>query len=843
MEHLLCTKTDLDDRDFSRLEELTQDPQVDINYKSEEHFGRTPLMLLCSEEAARNDDRLLKCVEILLKRRGINTILKDDRGLEALTQLCRHYQGDDLNEVLRLLIRHDARDSKERFENWSTALLNLCQYHEGKSLKEAVRILVDCDTQILAAKNNNGDSILCILLGRSREQNCRFNLLKIVYFIMKRGLQWDRTKWIEEIVNGRNTIDGRNALHILCSVYNENFIELARLLKDSEGINPQQADGEGQNAMHILLSSASYNRVDNLMELVEYLLNDIGIDPKAKNNNNKDVFDILFDCCNHHEYLIDLFRLLVGPSVYTNPRDDQGSKALLPLCSSADRISELYKRFAPRLIESGKIDVNAVAYVTHADAAMETIQGLCHNYITKYDLSHLIQLLIKFGANSNFYGDHLSFSQFSEKHGCDENLIELLDRHILKVKKMGNSDAFFGSTVLHLLCQNYEEDDLIDLVRSLINKGANVNALDDNGASALHKLCQHYPGRNMKDIVQILIESKVDVTFEEKYSETVLHRLCSNKSANSLKNVCQLLIENGADVKKTVNSPNANVLHTLCKNYKGDDMFDVIKFLIEKGISVEDADEENNTALHFLCENYHGPHLQEIIQLLIGHGIDVGLANRTGSNALHALCSHFRGGGKILLEIVHIFIANRIDLTATTDSEENALHCLCQNVHQQDTNDLIRLFISNGIDVKARTYYHKYDALDFLCKRDSSTNALLPIVKLLVDQVENGTVIETESYGDRDNPLYQLLRYYEGPDALDIVKYFVVDKKIAFEREQVLEIMRKRHNRDYGNPLLQNQEEIHYILSTASQGSFPKAPVEEDAKSAPGSNQPRGAFV
>ena len=183
------------------------------------------------------------------------------------------------------------------------------------------------------------------------------------------------------------------------------------------------------------------------------------------------------------------------------------------------------------------------------------------------------------------------------------------------------------------------------------------------------------------------------------------------------------------------------------------------------------------------------------------------------------------------------------DLTATTGSEENALHCLCQNVHLQDTNDLIRLFVSNGIDVKAQTYYHKYDALDFLCKRDSSTNALLPIVKLLVDQVENGIVIETESYGDRDNPLYQLLRYYEGPDALDIVKYFVVDKKIAFEREQVLEIMRKRHNRDYGNPLLQNQEEIHYILSTASQGSFPKAPVEEEAISAPGSNQPKGAFV
>ena len=55
LNHLLCTKETLDDKDFVRLRELAKDSQVDINYKSKEegHSGRTPLMLLCSKETKK----------------------------------------------------------------------------------------------------------------------------------------------------------------------------------------------------------------------------------------------------------------------------------------------------------------------------------------------------------------------------------------------------------------------------------------------------------------------------------------------------------------------------------------------------------------------------------------------------------------------------------------------------------------------------------------------------------------------------------------------------------------------------------------------------------------------
>ena len=84
-----------------------------------------------------------------------------------------------------------------------------------------------------------------------------------------------------------------------------------------------------------------------------------------------------------------------------------------------------------------------------------------------------------------------------------------------------------------------------------------------------------------------------------------------------------------------------------------------------------------------------------------------------------------------------------------------------------------------------------------------------PLFKLLFDEVENGIVIETESYGDRPNPLYLLLENYTGADMLDIVEYFVVDKKITFKREEALAILRRRHD-------VPNNDEIEHILLRAA---------------------------
>ena len=790
----------LNEEEYRSLEELALDSQVKINCKSEEE-DKTPLMLLCSssndktedetdqqliitssgtsaaaDQGRHNSHSIFKCVDILLRRKDIDVNVKDKEGSNALILLCRDYQGDDLVEVMRLLIRRETRndDEHDRIKERSTALLNLCQFYEGPSLKGAIRILIDEDNGVLEAKNNNGDSVLSLLLGRRNDKNSRIDLVEIVRFVMERGLQWNRSKLIDEIVNGRNCDTGRNVLHVLCNVYNDKFVELVCLLQDLGGIDLEEVDGdEGQNALHFLLSSVVYNRVDHLMKLVECLVNDFGIDPKAKGKNNKDAFDILFDCCSHREDLIDLFRLLVGRSVYPNPYDNQGNKALLPLCSSADRIRDYYKRFAPQLIKSRKIDVNAVNYNYEFplnDRSLRLIDKLCESVKGKRGLFHMIQCLwlefmrskkitnvkkdnekriVSYSGlspiirNEKTHDDFLKLinrlfdgcreekfeandiiSSLSQEFKFEENLICLM--HNVSLANSNDSKSFSfdcrEGTVLHMLCTNCQDDDLIKLIGDLIVKenNFNINSLDEDGAPALHRLCQHHTGRNLKDIAQLLIDNGSDaqIQAENSHMKTLFDRLAQNKSANPLRDVFQFFIRNGVDVSKT-NFFGRDALHYVCKNYKGDDIKDIFELLVENGIDIKTKKNwDKQEILYLLCKNYHGPHLKEIIELLIENGIDVNYKEKyENCNPLHILCQYCKSDGNLLLEIVNLFIENGIDLTATDIWKCNALHILCQN-YKGDGNlllEIMHLFIKNGIDLIA-TDNQQHNVLHLLCE-------------------------------------------------------------------------------------------------------------------------------
>ena len=90
----------------------------------------------------------------------------------------------------------------------------------------------------------------------------------------------------------------------------------------------------GNSALSLILGrNNQQNRRTNFAKIIRFLLKYDLINVKSKNTNGKDSFDILFSHCSHREDFIDIFRLLVGPSLYPNPRDGEGKKALLVLCS------------------------------------------------------------------------------------------------------------------------------------------------------------------------------------------------------------------------------------------------------------------------------------------------------------------------------------------------------------------------------------------------------------------------------------------------------------------------------------------------------------------------------
>ena len=118
----------------------------------------------------------------------------------------------------------------------------------------------------------------------------------------------------------------------------------------------------------------------------------------------------------------------------------------------------------------------------------------------------------------------------------------------MKIIENENDDAMaFENTPLHILCHYYKNEtrneNLINLIKLLIEKGAEVNATDRLGSTPLHWLCRYYheSKENLVTMVRLFTEKDNDViNARDKNGWTLLHWLCysykTNKSGDEIMN-------------------------------------------------------------------------------------------------------------------------------------------------------------------------------------------------------------------------------------------------------------------------------------------------------------------
>ena len=107
------------------------------------------------------------------------------------------------------------------------------------------------------------------------------------------------------------------------------------------------------------------------------------------------------------------------------------------------------------------------------------------------------------------------------------------------VKDIDAKDKY-GKTPLHLAVIYKNKD----LMKFLIELGADVNARDINGRTPLHEASKR---GITPETVKILVENGAEVNAKTKYGETALHYAIAKKTFGK-KDVIDFLIENGANV-------------------------------------------------------------------------------------------------------------------------------------------------------------------------------------------------------------------------------------------------------------------------------------------------------
>ena len=162
-----------------------------------------------------------------------------------------------------------------------------------------------------------------------------------------------------------------------------------------------------------------------------------------------------------------------------------------------------------------------------------------------------------------------------------------------------------------------------DHLLTLLNIGANINALDDEGNTAVMAATQ----QNQVEIVQVLIAHGADINIRNKRLDNVL----LYAGAEGLLEIVQLAIQAGADTTITNRYGGIAIIPACERGH-----IEVVKELLTH--SDTDVNHINNLHWTALLEaiilSDGGKTHQEIVQLLIDHGADITITDKDGVTPL-----------------------------------------------------------------------------------------------------------------------------------------------------------------------------------------------------------------
>jgi len=193
----------------------------------------------------------------------------------------------------------------------------------------------------------------------------------------------------------------------------------------------------------------------------------------------------------------------------------------------------------------------------------------------------------------------------------------------------------------------------LSALKSALERGANVNALDRTGRTALYHAI-HY-GR--EDTIECLVNAGADLNLKyDKEEKSRLHLLAGTSDTELLKMV-KLMIEKGADVNLPDREGRTPLHHAVPARNTG-----MMKFLLEGGAEVDFKDQGGSTPLICVTEKMwisdtspRSSSSEQVVDLLIAHGADINAQRNDGATALAAAVIKKQLTGRIRKEMVLFF--------------------------------------------------------------------------------------------------------------------------------------------------------------------------------------------
>jgi ankyrin repeat protein len=160
-------------------------------------------------------------------------------------------------------------------------------------------------------------------------------------------------------------------------------------------------------------------------------------------------------------------------------------------------------------------------------------------------------------------------------------------------------------------------------VRRLLERGANVDVVDNSGWTPLHVAAHH----GHRDIVALLLRSGANVDAVDNNGWTPLH----HAAHDGHRDIVALLLEGGANVNAATNN-GRTPLHVAAH----DGHRDIVALLLRSGANVDAVDNYGWTPLHWAAHDGH----RDVVTLLLQSGANVNAASNNGRTPLHVAAHH-----------------------------------------------------------------------------------------------------------------------------------------------------------------------------------------------------------
>jgi ankyrin repeat protein len=217
------------------------------------------------------------------------------------------------------------------------------------------------------------------------------------------------------------------------------------------------------------------------------------------------------------------------------------------------------------------------------------------------------------------------------------------------------------------------KENTVDITRSLIARGDDVNSRDEDGYTPLHLAA----GNNSLDVARLLVDSGADINTKDEDGDTPLHLSGWNNSLD----VARLLIDSDAGIYAK-NDDGWTALHTAAE----DNSLDVATFLIDRGAEIDAKNNDGWSPLHIAVGN----NSLDVARLLADRGADINTKDEDGWSPLHLAAQENS------LDVARLLTEHGAEIEAKDNDGWAPLHTAAQN----NSLDVARLLIEKDADIE-----------------------------------------------------------------------------------------------------------------------------------------------